>query len=91
MNQIINNPTIINNIYLVISILVLIQFTWYYLTLPGSFLSLNKEKTEKPKLIKALSSYMIYIIPMIIGLYSLNSKDTNCNLAKLYISSICKK
>jgi hypothetical protein len=90
MNQIINNSIINNNIYLVIIIVILIQFIWYYLTLPGSILSLNK-KTDKPQLKKALSNYIIYIFPMIIGIYFLNLKDKNCDLIKSYISSIYKK
>ena len=78
------------NIYLVIFIYFLIQFLWYYATLPGSELSLNK-KHPKSSIKIALTSYLIYLIPVIISLYYLNSKDSNCAIINAYAGLICKK
>ncbi len=66
-------------------ILILIfYFTWYYVTLPGSMLSFNKNKYSKVSIKDAFKQYFgLYYIPMYIGiiyyLYKINniSKDFN--------------
>jgi ammonia channel protein AmtB len=79
-----------SNLYLVLVIIILVQFSWYYFTLPGSRLSPNK-KHPQASIKTALVSYLTYVIPMIIAIYYLNSKDVNCSIAKAYIGLICKK
>jgi hypothetical protein len=54
-----------SNIYVIIAFVFLGLFTWYYITLPGSHLSPNKNH-PKPTVKTALKSYLIYIIPAII-------------------------
>jgi len=78
-----------NNIYTIVTLSILFQFIWYYMTLPGSVLS-NK-KYDKPSLKLALKSYLIYVIPTIIGIYFLNDKDKNCMAINLYYNTICRK
>jgi hypothetical protein len=79
-----------NNIYLVLIIVILVQFSWYYVTLPGSKLSPNK-KHPKPSIKLALTSYLTFAVPLFVGLYYLSTKDKNCALANAYIGLICKK
>lgn len=65
----------IYDFYLILSGLLLVSFTWYYLTLPGSILSPNK-KHPKPSIKKALKSYLIYVIPiLILNYYSIINKN----------------
>jgi hypothetical protein len=71
-------------------IVILVQFTWYYVTLPGSKLS-PKKNYPKTSVKTALISYLTYVIPMFIVIYYLNSKDNNCKLANAYIELICKR
>jgi hypothetical protein len=78
------------NIYLVLVIIILVQFSWYYVTLPGSRLSPNK-KYPQVAMKTALVSYLTYAIPMILAIYYLNSKDTNCKIAQAYVGLICRK
>ena len=78
------------NIYLILIVIILVQFSWYYFTLPGSRLSPNK-KHPKPSVKTALTSYLTYVIPMFIGIYYLNVKDKNCAIANTYVELICKK
>lgn len=65
-----------NNTYMNIITIVLFRFAWYYLTLPGSTLSPNKEH-QKPSINTAAISYLIYIIPMLLAVYYLNPKQLN--------------
>ena len=62
------------DIYLILILTVLILFTWYYITLPGSTLSPNK-KHPKPSVKTALTSYLIYTIPMILAVYYLTLNE----------------
>ena len=65
----------IYDLYLILSGLLLVSFTWYYLTLPGSILSPNK-KYPKPSVKTALKSYLIYIIPiLILNYYSIKNQN----------------
>ena len=79
-----------NNLYLFIIIIYLLHFLWYYLTLPGSVLSINKNQ-EKPKLRSAFLSYLTYLLPTMFLIYYLNSKDKNCSALKAYINLTCNK
>lgn len=63
-----------NNVYLIILVVILSQFAWYYVTLPGSYLSPNKEHPN-PSIKNAGISYLIYVIPMILAVYYLNPKQ----------------
>jgi hypothetical protein len=78
------------NIYLIIVVSILVQFSWYYLTLPGSFLSPNKKHPRAP-VKSALIGYLTYAIPMFILIYYLSSKDKTCAIANAYVGLICKQ
>jgi hypothetical protein len=76
------------NLYLILVLVQLIVFTWYYVTLPGSKLSPDK-KHPQPSVKSALMSYLIYLLPMMVLLSFLNSKDKNCAALRLYVNSTC--
>ena len=48
-------------------ILLIIYFIWYYITLPGSYLSYSRNKYNKPPLKASFKQYFgVYLIPMYI-------------------------
>ena len=71
-------------------ITILVQFTWYYATLPGSIVLSNKKK-PKPSIKSAAISYLTYAIPLFIAFYYLNSKGKYCVIANTYVDLFCKK
>ena len=79
------------NLYMGIAIVFLVQFLWYHLTLPGSYLSLDKGKHPKPSVKTSLTSYLTYLLPMLVVLYFLNSKDNDCQALNMYVNAVCKK
>jgi len=78
------------NIYVLIFIFVLIHYTWYYVTLPGSYLSPNN-KDPQPSYKSGLISYFMFTLPGIFFIYYLSTKDLNCNAINTYISVLCHK
>jgi hypothetical protein len=46
--------------YTMVFLLLLVNLTWYYLTLPGSILSLDKNKSCKPSFLTTLKQWLIY-------------------------------
>lgn len=78
-------------LYIIIVGVYLVQFLWYHVTLPGSYLSPEKNKHPKPSIKTSLISYLIYLLPMLTGLYFLSSKDQNCQALNMYVNAVCKK
>ncbi len=79
------------SLYMIIVGVYMVQFLWYYVTLPGSYLSLEKNKHPKPSIKISLTSYLIYLLPMLLMLYFMSSKDNNCEALNMYVNSVCKK
>lgn len=79
-----------HNIYSLLIVMLLIQFIWYYSTLPGSILSPNK-KYPRPTIKLGLTSYLIYLIPTLVIIYYFNIKDKTCIIANTYVELMCKK
>lgn len=69
---------------------VLFYFIWYYITLPESVL-LPHKKNKKPTIFRSFVSYLIYILPGIIFINFVSSKDIDCKLINSYVNTICKK
>lgn len=81
-----NNDT---NIYLIAILIILLHFTWYYSTIPGSIFS-KKKNYPKPSIKITLYSYLLYLLPMCLLVLYLNSKDKNCVAAYSYINQVCR-
>ena len=79
------------NLYMIIVGVYLVKFLWYHVTLPGSILSLDKGKHPKPSVKTSLTSYLTYLLPMLVVLYFLNSKDNKCKFLNEYVNAVCKK
>jgi hypothetical protein len=58
----------------IFGIVVFLYFIWYYATLPGSMLSVNK-RVQKPSLLTALVQFIIYNLFYFILLAVLFSRD----------------
>ena len=86
-----SKSTISLNLYMLIAGVYLIQFLWYHVTLPGSVLSLQKEKHPKPSVKTSLTSYLVYLLPMLLVLYYFSAKDKNCEYLSTYVNMVCKK
>lgn len=68
-------------------VVLLIWFIWYYVTLPGSYLSYNKNNYVKPPIKAAFKQYFgIYLIPFFIWiLYLVYLARNNPNFGILLI------
>ena len=79
--------------YMFIAVVFLVQFLWYHVTLPGSYLSLEKKKHPKPSAKTSLTSYLTYLLPMLAVLYLLSSrvssKSIDCKMLNEYVSELC--
>jgi hypothetical protein len=81
--------------YLLLFVVYLSLFLWYYATLPGSILSLDK-KHPKPKLQSALFGHLMYILPVFLMTFYSNNLDCNklntaASRLNTLVSIICKK
>jgi hypothetical protein len=78
----------------------IVAFVWYYLTLPGSYLSISLKPT-KPRIRTALQQFIVHSLPIyaivVLSYFSINhpiAGKVNCENAHKYLTSIlnlCKK
>jgi hypothetical protein len=67
----------LNSIMMYLSMALVINFTWYYLTLPGNVLSANNSEEDKKcklNMKKSFLNWFLFIIPsVLLIIYNINS------------------
>ena len=73
-----SSDTTLNNVLQIVLVLS-IYFIWYYITLPGSYLSYNKNKHIKPSFKASFKQYFgMYLVPTyILGFYLMYKIQNN--------------